>query len=476
MRSLSLPTSTSGRASCAPAMNIRSLITRANWRNLRSEAVAGADMAASAPSSSPSSLSQLALGAPLRAEFPILDQQVNGRPLVYLDNAATSQKPRVVLNAMSRCYTEYNANVHRGVHALSAKATQEYEQAREKVAAFIGASNCREVVIVRNATEGINLVANTWGAANIKQGDEIVLSVAEHHANLVPWQLLAARTGAVLRHVRLTPDKSQLDMDHFRSLLSSRTRLISLVHVSNVLGCVLDVAYVAEQARRVGAKLLLDCCQSVPHMPVDVRSLGADWIVASSHKFCGPSGVGMLWGRYEVLESMDPWMGGGEMIADVHLDHSTFAMPPTRFEAGTPAIAETIGMGAAAEWLQGLGMDRVHAYEEEIGTYLYERLAAVSPRVTVYGPQPNGPRGRASLAAFNVEGLHATDVSTLLDMAGVAVRSGHHCAQPLHRELGVSASARASAYIYNTEAEVDRFVEALTDTIKFFDDMHGGAA
>ncbi|GIL98636.1 hypothetical protein Vretimale_3862 [Volvox reticuliferus] len=436
----------------------------------------GADITASARSSSSSSLSQLALGESLRAEFPILDQQVNGQPLVYLDNAATSQKPRVVLEAMSRCYTEYNANVHRGVHALSAKATQEYEQAREKVAVLIGASTCREVVIVRNATEGINLVANTWGSANIKQGDEIILSVAEHHANLVPWQLLAARTGAVLRHVRLTPDKSQLDMDHFRSLLSPRTRLISLVHVSNVLGCVLDTAYVAEQARRVGAKLLLDCCQSVPHMPVDVRSLGADWIVASSHKFCGPSGVGILWGRYEVLESMDPWMGGGEMIADVHLDHSTFAMPPTRFEAGTPAIAETIGMGAAAEWLYGLGMERVHAYEEKIGTYLYERLAAVSPRVTIYGPRPGGPRGRASLAAFNVEGLHATDVSTLLDMAGVAVRSGHHCAQPLHRELGVSASARASAYIYNTEAEVDKFVEALTDTIKFFDDMHGAAS
>ncbi|EFJ45490.1 hypothetical protein VOLCADRAFT_63817 [Volvox carteri f. nagariensis] len=419
---------------------------------------------------------QLALGAALRAEFPILDQKVNGLPLVYLDNAATSQKPRAVLDALSRCYTEYNANVHRGVHALSAKATNEYEEARAKVAAFIGASTSREVVIVRNATEGINLVSNTWGAANIKQGDEIILSVAEHHANLVPWQLLAARTGAVLRHVRLTPDKSQLDMDHFRSLLSPRTRLVSLVHVSNVLGCVLDTAYVAEQARRVGAKLLLDCCQSVPHMPVDVCSLGADWIVASSHKFCGPSGVGFLWGRYDVLESMEPWMGGGEMIADVFLDQSTYAPPPMRFEAGTPAIAEAIGMGAAAEWLQQLGMDRVHAFEEEIGTYLYERLVAVSPRVTVYGPRPGAPRGRASLAAFNVEGLHATDVSTLLDMAGVAVRSGHHCAQPLHRELGVPASARASAYIYNTAAEIDTFIEALKDTIKFFDDAHGGVA
>ncbi|GLC37845.1 Cysteine desulfurase 1, chloroplastic [Pleodorina starrii] len=477
MRSLSqtqsLPASTSGRhVSFAPVIGMRRSLINRSWRAMKRAAVADVDTASPAPAPS-----QVALGAPLRSEFPILDQEVNGRPLVYLDNAATSQKPRVVLDALSRCYTEYNANVHRGVHALSARATNEYEEARAKVATFINAPSSREVVIVRNATEAINLVANTWGSANIKQGDEIILSVAEHHANLVPWQLLAARTGAVLRHVRLTPDKTQLDMDHFRSLLSPRTRLVSLVHVSNVLGCVLDAAYVAEQARAVGAKLLLDCCQSVPHMPVDVTSLGADWIVASSHKFCGPSGVGFLWGRYELLESMEPWMGGGEMIADVYLDASTYAPPPMRFEAGTPAIAEAIGMGAAAEWLRGLGMDRVHAYEEEIGTYLYERLAAVSPRVSVYGPRPGScPRGRASLAAFNVAGLHATDVSTLLDMAGVAVRSGHHCAQPLHRELGVPASARASAYIYNTAGEVDVFVEALADTIKFFDDVHSGSA
>ncbi|KXZ52773.1 hypothetical protein GPECTOR_8g162 [Gonium pectorale] len=440
---------------------------------MRTLAQTETEFAPPAPAPAPS---DTGLGAALRSQFPILDQEVNGRPLVYLDNAATSQKPRAVLDALSRCYAEYNSNVHRGVHTLSAKATQEYEAARAKVAGLIGARNCREVVITRNATEAINLVANTWGEQNIKEGDEIILSVAEHHANLVPWQLLAARTGAVLRHVRLTPDRTQLDMDHFRTLLSPRTRLISLVHVSNVLGCVLDAAYVAEAAKRVGAKLLLDCCQSVPHMPVDVSTLGADWIVASSHKFCGPSGVGFLWGRYEVLESMTPWMGGGEMIADVYLDHSTFAPPPARFEAGTPAIAETIGMGAAADWLRSLGMDRVHAYENEIGSYLYERLSAVSPRVTVYGPKPDAPRGRASLCAFNVEGLHATDVSTLLDFAGVAVRSGHHCAQPLHRELGVAASARASAYIYNTAAEVDAFVEALQDTIKFFDDAHGGAA
>jgi len=296
--------------------------------------------------------------------------------------------------------------------------------------------------------------------------------VAEHHSGLVPWQLVAARTGAVLRHVGLDPVTQGLDMADFRAQLSSRTKLISLVHVSNVLGAVTDTELVAAEARRVGARLLLDCCQSLPHMPVDVTALGADWIVASSHKMCGPTGIGFLWGRAEVLEGMPPWMGGGEMIQDVFLDHSTYAPPPARFEAGTPAIAEAIGLGAACDYLSALGMQRVHAYEAEIGGYLYERLQSV-PGVTVYGPPPGGARGRASLAAFNVEGLHATDVSTILDASGVAVRSGHHCTQPLHRYLGVPASARASAYIYNTPGEVDAFVDALRETVAFFASVNG---
>ena len=248
---------------------------------------------------------------------------------------------------------------------------------------------------------------------------------------------------------------------------------MSLAHVSNTLGCVLDVPAVVEAARAVGAKVLLDACQSVPHMPVDVQALGVDWIVASSHKMMGPTGIGFLWGRYDVLESMPPWMGGGEMIQDVFLDHSTYAAPPMRFEAGTPAIAEAIGLGAACDYLSGIGMARVHALEDRVGAYLYERLAAVD-RVTVYGPPPSAPRGRAALAAFNVEGLHATDVSTLLDSAGVAVRSGHHCTQPLHRALGVPASARASAYIYTTRADVDAFIAALEETIAFFDEVGSG--
>ncbi|KAF8071197.1 NFS2 [Scenedesmus sp. PABB004] len=410
------------------------------------------------------------LGASLRRDVPILDQTVNGRPLVYLDNAATSQKPVAVLDAMETYYRTYNSNVHRGVHHLSARATTAYEDARAKVAAFIGAASPAEVVFTRNATEAINLVAHTWGAANLGPGDEVILSVAEHHSNLVPWQMVAQRTGAVLKHVGLTQDTQELDMDHLRELVTPRTKLISLVHVSNMLGAVLDVEAVVEAARRVGARVLLDACQSVPHMPIDVRALGVDWIVASGHKAMAPTGIGFLWGRAEVLESMPPWMGGGEMIQDVFLDHSTYAAPPARFEAGTPSIAEAIGLGAACDYLSGVGMGRVHAYEAEIGGYLYDRLAALD-KVTIYGPPPSAKRGRAALAAFNVGGLHATDVSTLLDTAGVAVRSGHHCTQPLHRHLGIPASARASAYIYNTPAEVDLFIDALKETIDFFGEM-----
>ena len=333
------------------------------------------------------------LGGALRSEFPILHQQVNGKPLIYLDNAATSQKPKAVLDAMDSYYTTCNSNVHRGVHHLSALATTAYEEARSKVADFIHAPSHREVVYTRNASEAMNLVAYTWGMANLRQGDEVILSVAEHHSNLVPWQLVAQKTGAVLKHIRLTPDNQELDMGHYRELLSPRTKIVSLVHVSNMLGCVLDVELVVSEAKKVGAKVLLDCCQSLPHAVVDVTSLGADWIVGSSHKMCGPTGVGFLWGKSEVLESMPPWMGGGEMIQDVFLDHSTYAPPPARFEAGTPAIAEAIGLGAACDYLSGLGMDRVHDYEQSIGGYLWDKMKKV-PRVQLYGPPPSTPRGR----------------------------------------------------------------------------------
>ncbi|GAX85245.1 hypothetical protein CEUSTIGMA_g12665.t1 [Chlamydomonas eustigma] len=405
------------------------------------------------------------LASQVRGNFPILHQEVNGKPLIYLDNAATSQKPTVVIDAMDDYYRRYNSNVHRGVHYLSALATGAFEDARATVARFINARSHREVVYTRNASEAINLVAYSWGLHNLRAGDEIVLSVAEHHSNLVPWQLVAQKTGAVIRHVQLTADTQELDMQHYKQLLSPKTRLVSLVHVSNMLGSVLDTDFVVEEAKKVGAMVLLDCCQSVPHMPVDVQALGADWIVGSAHKLCGPTGIGFLWGKEEVLESMPPWMGGGEMIQDVFLDHSTYAPPPARFEAGTPAIAEAIGLGAACKYLEELGMQRVHDYEVQVGRYLYEGLSKV-PRITIYGPQPS--RRRAALCAFNVDGLHATDVSTMLDLSGVAVRSGHHCTQPLHRYLGINASARASLYIYNTEEEVDEFIKELENVISFF--------
>lgn len=409
------------------------------------------------------------LGEALRPDFPILDQQVNGHPLVYLDNAATSQKPTAVVAKLSEYYEGYNSNVHRGVHSLAARATTEYEAARAKVASFINAASDREIVYTRNASEAINLVANTWGSANIREGDEIVTTVMEHHSNIVPWQMLAQRTGAVLKFCKLN-ESQELDMEMMAELITPRTKLVSVVHVSNMLGCVNPVEEIVAMAAKVGARVLLDSCQSVPHMEVNVQALGADWIVASGHKMCAPTGIGFLWGKSEVLESMPPWMGGGEMIADVFLEHSTYAEPPARFEAGTPAIAEAIALGAAVDYLQAIGMDKVHDYEQELGEYLYTKLSEV-PGVTIYGPTLSAKGGRAALCAFNVEGLHATDLSTLLDASGVAVRSGHHCTQPVHRYLDIPASARASLYIYNTKAEVDTFIKELKETVSFFSEM-----
>ncbi|KAK9824493.1 hypothetical protein WJX72_010804 [[Myrmecia] bisecta] len=357
----------------------------------------------------------------------------------------------------------------RGVHNLSAQATTAFEEAREKVARFINASSSREVVFTSGATEAINLVAFSWAMNNLQPGDEILVSVAEHHSNLEPWQRVAKAKGAVLRHVPLTKDTEEIDMQAYRQMLSPKTRLVALVHVSNMLGAILPVGDVVEEAHKVGAKVLFDCCQSVPHMPMDVQALGADWIVASAHKMCGPTGIGFLWGRYDLLDSMPPFMGGGEMIQDVFLDHSTYAPPPTRFEAGTPAIAQAVGFGAACDYLTGVGMDKIHQFEDELGGYLYDKLRAVNG-VRIYGPPPS--RGRAALCSFNVDGLHATDIATLLDQEGVAVRSGHHCTQPLHAYLGIPASARASAYLYNTPAEVDAFVDALKETVKFFADIN----
>ncbi|XP_010475649.1 PREDICTED: cysteine desulfurase 1, chloroplastic-like [Camelina sativa] len=409
----------------------------------------------------------VSLGHRVRKDFRILHQEVNGSKLVYLDSAATSQKPAVVLDALQNYYEFYNSNVHRGIHYLSAKATDEFELARKKVARFINASDSKEIVFTRNATEAINLVAYSWGLLNLKPGDEVILTVAEHHSCIVPWQLVSEKTGAVLKYVMLNEDEVP-DIDKLREMISPKTKLVAVHHVSNVLASCLPIEEIVVCAHNVGAKVLVDACQSVPHMVVDVQKLNADFLVASSHKMCGPTGIGFLYGRSDLLQSMPPFLGGGDMISDVFLDHSTYAEPPSRFEAGTPAIGEAIALGAAIDYLSEIGMPKIHEYEVELGKYLYGKLSAL-PDVRIYGPRPSESVHRGALCSFNVEGLHPTDLATFLDQQhGVAIRSGHHCAQPLHRYLGVNASARASLYFYNTKEDVDSFVVALADTVSFF--------
>ncbi len=407
-----------------------------------------------------------------RADFPILSQTINGKPLIYLDNAATSQKPKSVLDALVHYYEFDNANVHRGVHTLSARATDAYEAARDKVAAFVKAASRNEIVFTRNATEAINIVAYAWGMNTLKPGDEIILSVIEHHSNLVPWQMVAQKTGAVLKFVELDANEG-FDLAQFKTLVSDRTKLVAVGHVSNTLGCINPIADIIEAAQGVGAKVLIDACQSMPHMPIDVQAIGCDWLVASGHKMCAPTGIGFLYGKLELLRSMPPFFGGGEMIADVFLDYSTYADLPHKFEAGTPAIGEAIALGAAVDYLTGIGMDKIAAYEHELCAYLFAQLATI-PQIRVYGPKPAADgTGRAALAAFTAGEIHANDLAALLDEAGVAIRTGHHCTQPLHQVLGVSSTARASLYFYNTRAEVDGFIVALKEAIAFFESVLG---
>ncbi|CAH9146796.1 unnamed protein product [Cuscuta epithymum] len=407
------------------------------------------------------------LGHITRPDFPILHQEVNGSKLVYLDNAATSQKPKEVVKALQTYYETYNSNVHRGIHYLSAKATDEYELARQKVAKFINASESKEIVFTRNATEAINLVAYSWGLSNLKPGDEIIVTIAEHHSAIVPWQLIAQKTGAILKFVNLTKDEVP-DVIELKEMLSKKTKLLCVHHVSNMLASLLPIEEIISWSHAIGAKVLVDACQSVPHMVVDVKNLDADFLVASSHKMCGPTGIGFLYGKSELLSTMPPFMGGGEMIADVYMDHSTYADPPSRFEAGTPAIGEAIGLGAAIDYLSGIGMQRIHDYEVELGRYLFDSLSSV-PNARIYGPAPSQTVKRAALCSFNIKDVHPTDIATFIDQQhGVAIRSGHHCAQPLHRYLGISASARASLHFYNTKEDIDHFICALKDTVSFF--------
>ncbi len=411
----------------------------------------------------------MALPRDVRSDFPLLQRSVDGRPLVYLDSAATSQKPRVVLEALRRYYEEYNANVHRGLYRIAEQATLAYEEARAKVARFLGARP-EEVVFTRGTTESVNLVAYAYGDAFVREGDEILLTEMEHHSNLVPWQRLAERRGARLRFLRVRPDGT-LDLEALDRLLSERTRVVALTHQSNVLGTINPVRFVAERARAVGAVVLVDGAQSVPHMPVRVADLGCDFLAFSGHKMCGPTGVGVLWGRAEVLGRMPPFHGGGEMIERVELERSTYKPPPHRFEAGTPNIADAIALGVAVDYLQGVGMDAVREHEKSLVRYLLAQLREVDG-VRVYGPQD--PELRGGAVAFTVEGVHPHDVAQVLDGEGVCVRAGHHCAQPLHRALGVAATTRASVYLYNTPEDVDALVRGLEQVRRFFRLGRGG--
>jgi cysteine desulfurase / selenocysteine lyase len=398
----------------------------------------------------------------VRSDFPILGRKVGDKDLVYLDNAATSQKPRRVLDALDDYYGLHNANIHRAVHRLAEEATAAYEGAREKVARFLGAPETAGLIFTRGTTESVNLVAYAWGRKFLKEGDEVVLTETEHHSNLVPWQLAAQATGARLRFVPVLEDGT-LDMEAAERLVGERTKLVGCIHASNVLGTVNSVGRLAELAHEAGALMLVDGAQSAPHLPVDVQALGCDFFACSGHKMLGPTGVGVLWGRPEVLEEMDPFLGGGEMIREVHLDRSTWNDLPYKFEAGTMNIAQAVGLGAAVEYLEDLGMDKVREHERRLGEYAYGRLSEVEG-ITIYGPA----EGRTGLVSFSLPDVHPHDLSQLLDDEGIAIRSGHHCAQPLMRRLGVAATARASFYLYNTEEEVDALVVALEKTREFF--------
>jgi cysteine desulfurase / selenocysteine lyase len=403
--------------------------------------------------------------AAVRRDFPILSTTTeDGRPLIYLDNAASSQKPQTVIDALTHYYERDNANVHRGLYDLSRRATESYEHARARLARFVNARHPDEVVWVRGATEAINLVAHSWGGANLKPGDEIVLTMLEHHSNIVPWQLIAERTGAIVRFVDIDAE-ARIDMDRFRATLSERTRIVAVGHVSNAVGTIHPVREIVSLAHDAGALVLVDGAQGAPHLKVDVQELGCDFYALSGHKMCAPMGIGALWGRQELLDGMPPYQGGGEMIDYVGTDGSTYKKSPHRFEAGTPNVGGAIALAAAADYLDGLGHDALWAYEQELVRHGLERLGALDG-VRVFGPVD--PAERTAVFSFQLDGVHPHDVATIVDAEGVAVRAGHHCCQPLMRRLGVPATTRASAYIYNTIEEIDSLAKALETARSIF--------
>ena len=397
----------------------------------------------------------------VREQFPILHQQVNGHDLVYLDSAATSQKPRVVIDAMNEYYRSYNSNVHRGVHTLGTKATDAYEGAREKVRAFIGASSVQEIIFTRGTTTALNTVAISYARANLKEGDEIVITHMEHHANIIPWQQAAKATGATLKYIPLQEDGT-LSLEDVKQTITHQTKIVAVTHVSNVLGTINPIKDIAKIAHDHGAIIVVDGAQSTPHMKIDVQDLDCDFFAFSGHKMCGPTGIGVLYGKKDLLNNMEPAEFGGEMIDFVDLYDSTWKELPWKFEAGTPIIAGAIGLGKAIDFLNDIGMEEVSRYEHQLATYALERFKELEG-ATVYGPQH-----RAGLVTFNLDDVHPHDASTVLDTEGVAIRAGHHCAQPLMKWLGVSATARASFYLYNTEEEIDELMAALRKTKEYF--------
>jgi cysteine desulfurase/selenocysteine lyase len=397
----------------------------------------------------------------IRKQFPILDQEVNGNPLVYLDSAATSQKPLAVIEAIEKYYKEYNSNVHRGVHTLGTRATDGYEGAREKVRKFINAKSTEEIIFTRGTTTALNTVAASYGRANLKPGDEIVITYMEHHSNIIPWQQVAKETGATLKYISLTEDHA-LSLEEVKSTITSNTKIVSIMQVSNVLGTINPVKEIAEIAHANGAVMVVDGAQSTPHMKVDVQDLDCDFFAFSGHKMGGPTGIGALYGKKELLEKMEPIEFGGEMIDFVNLYESTWKELPWKFEGGTPIIAGAIGLGAAIDFLEEVGLDNIQAHEHKLAQYALDRLSQVDG-ITIYGPKE-----RAGVVTFNIEDVHPHDVATVVDADGIAIRAGHHCAQPLMKYLNVSSTARASFYLYNTEEEVDKLVSSLIKTKEYF--------
>jgi len=403
----------------------------------------------------------------IRSHFPILHQEVNGKPLVYLDSAATSQKPISVIETLEKYYKEYNSNVHRGVHTLGTKATDAYEGAREKVRRFINAKSTEEIIFTRGATTALNMVAHSYGLDNLREGDEIVITFMEHHANIIPWQQVAKKTGATLKYIPLQEDGT-ISLEDVRATVTSNTKIVSVMKVSNVLGVMNPIKEIAKIAHENGAIMVVDGAQAAPHMKIDVQDLDCDFLAFSGHKMCGPTGIGVLYGKKQHLEKMEPVETGGEMIDFVDLYESTWKELPWKFEAGTPIIAGAVGLGAAIDFLEQIGLENIEAHEHKLAAYAMDKLSQIEG-MTIYGPKDPGLR--AGVVTFNIEDVHPHDVATVLDAEGIAVRAGHHCAQPLMKWLKASATARASFYLYNTEEEIDKLVEGLIKTKEYFSDV-----